>query len=190
MDWKYHKAWRETCLLHILSRFCLSHELCWRLRARMIAIFIITYPITNTVFSFPNWFQLRAAWKHRLSNCNRVTVLQFQFTATNTMNLDGLSDKAEKIKKKKKRDRKKQRRGGGVHRIVTTNWRKEKRKILCKCAQQAPVHYHFMETDAWDTGQRPGPQTWISAASLESFVPSERPAYFIFTSLLNASFLT
>lgn len=162
MDWKYHKAWRETCLLRSLSRFCLSHELCWRLTTRMITIFIIMYPITNTVFSFPNWFQLRSEWKHCLSNHNPVTILQFQFIAIDTMDLDGLSDKAGKIGQK--RDRKKQRR----ERERTGQQKQTGGRRKRRCAHQAPVHYLSMETE-----QRPGPQMWLSAASLESLVPAE-----------------
>lgn len=51
-------------LLNILSRFYPSHELRWRLKIRMIAIFIIMYPITNTVFSPPNLFQLCSESEH------------------------------------------------------------------------------------------------------------------------------
>ena len=74
-----------------------------------------------------------------LSNCNHVTILQFQFIAINSTNLDDLSDKAEKKTGRKKQRRKrgsteqsKQSRGRRKgryclnqhkHRFIITEWR-------------------------------------------------------------------
>lgn len=93
-------------ILYISSRLYLSHELCWRLTTRIIAIFTITYPITNRVFS--SQFVLALFWKEALllSNCSYATVLQFQFITISRMNLADLSDKATKQTNKQKNHRK------------------------------------------------------------------------------------
>lgn len=58
------------------------------------------------------------------------------------MNLADLRDKAAKNRQKETKE------GTGDHRAEKTNWRKEKRLVLSKCAQQAPVHYYVKKTDA------------------------------------------
>lgn len=78
-----------------------------------------------------------------LSDRTRVTIVQFQFIAINSMNLADLSDKAAK-----KNRQKETKEGTGNHRIEKTNWRKEQRQVLPKSAQPAPLRYYLREADA------------------------------------------
>lgn len=148
-------------LLHILSRLYLSHELCWRPTTRMIAIFIIMYPITNTVFSLPNLFQLCPEWKHYF--CQIAATSPFCSFSLQLSIAWILLTWVTKLQKSWQKETKE---GTGDPKIEKTNRRKAKRRVLSKSAQQAPVHYSLMETNAWDREQPPGLQMRALPSSL------------------------
>lgn len=112
--------------------------------------------VFNYQYGFPSpQFVPALLWMETplLSNGNHVSTLQLHFRAINSINLADPGDKAAKKETKKKQA---ERNKGGNVRPQTgkTNQGKENRQVVSKPAQ-APVHYHSMWADPWDTEQPP-----------------------------------